>query len=191
MLPGGACFLSLAPHAHLRVELGLRSWYQSGMSEEQIGRNEPCPCGSGKKYKRCCGVNAAPKLTTPTAAFAPGAAEGDTTGAAAGTAGGFDPAAMQAALNPEWAQQFAEMVKRLPKGQMQRLQGLMRKAMAGTDVSREMAEFEKTLPTGFQSLLANAENQNPELKAQMEAQQNQPKKESKFSKFWKGMIGKK
>jgi hypothetical protein len=21
----------------------------------QTGRNEPCPCGSGKKYKRCCG----------------------------------------------------------------------------------------------------------------------------------------
>lgn len=21
---------------------------------EKIGRNEPCPCGSGKKYKRCC-----------------------------------------------------------------------------------------------------------------------------------------
>lgn len=20
------------------------------------GRNEPCPCGSGKKYKRCCGA---------------------------------------------------------------------------------------------------------------------------------------
>lgn len=20
-----------------------------------VGRNEPCPCGSGKKYKRCCG----------------------------------------------------------------------------------------------------------------------------------------
>jgi len=20
-----------------------------------IGRNDPCPCGSGKKYKRCCG----------------------------------------------------------------------------------------------------------------------------------------
>jgi uncharacterized protein YecA (UPF0149 family) len=20
----------------------------------RIGRNEPCPCGSGKKYKRCC-----------------------------------------------------------------------------------------------------------------------------------------
>ncbi|MHB8534568.1 MAG: UPF0149 family protein [Sulfuricaulis sp.] len=23
---------------------------------EKIGRNEPCPCGSGKKYKRCCGA---------------------------------------------------------------------------------------------------------------------------------------
>ena len=23
----------------------------------QVGRNEPCPCGSGKKYKNCCGKN--------------------------------------------------------------------------------------------------------------------------------------
>lgn len=22
--------------------------------EEKIGRNDPCPCGSGKKYKKCC-----------------------------------------------------------------------------------------------------------------------------------------
>ncbi len=21
----------------------------------QVGRNDPCPCGSGKKYKKCCG----------------------------------------------------------------------------------------------------------------------------------------
>ena len=25
---------------------------------KKIGRNEPCPCGSGKKYKNCCGKNA-------------------------------------------------------------------------------------------------------------------------------------
>ena len=42
------------------------AWRYSGMREEEggstfrraepkIGRNEPCPCGSGKKYKRCCG----------------------------------------------------------------------------------------------------------------------------------------
>jgi uncharacterized protein len=23
--------------------------------EPKVGRNEPCPCGSGKKYKKCCG----------------------------------------------------------------------------------------------------------------------------------------
>ncbi|MBT5111189.1 MAG: hypothetical protein HOM25_21085 [Rhodospirillaceae bacterium] len=23
---------------------------------EKVGRNEPCPCGSGKKYKKCCGA---------------------------------------------------------------------------------------------------------------------------------------
>ena len=27
-------------------------------SSEKIGRNDPCPCGSGKKYKQCCGRNA-------------------------------------------------------------------------------------------------------------------------------------
>jgi len=24
-------------------------------SEPRIGRNDPCPCGSGKKFKKCCG----------------------------------------------------------------------------------------------------------------------------------------
>jgi uncharacterized protein len=27
----------------------------------RVGRNEPCPCGSGLKYKRCCGRQAAPR----------------------------------------------------------------------------------------------------------------------------------
>ena len=25
------------------------------INENKIGRNDPCPCGSGKKYKKCCG----------------------------------------------------------------------------------------------------------------------------------------
>ncbi len=25
-------------------------------NEDGIGRNDPCPCGSGKKYKKCCGA---------------------------------------------------------------------------------------------------------------------------------------
>ncbi len=26
-------------------------------AKQQVGRNDPCPCGSGKKYKKCCGAN--------------------------------------------------------------------------------------------------------------------------------------
>jgi preprotein translocase subunit SecA len=25
-------------------------------SGPKVGRNDPCPCGSGKKYKACCGA---------------------------------------------------------------------------------------------------------------------------------------
>lgn len=27
------------------------------MQSEKIARNDPCPCGSGKKFKKCCGAN--------------------------------------------------------------------------------------------------------------------------------------
>lgn len=26
-------------------------------SDKKVGRNDPCPCGSGLKYKKCCGKN--------------------------------------------------------------------------------------------------------------------------------------
>ena len=26
-------------------------------ADKKVGRNDPCPCGSGKKYKKCCGMN--------------------------------------------------------------------------------------------------------------------------------------
>ncbi|MHC4123979.1 MAG: SEC-C metal-binding domain-containing protein [Planctomycetota bacterium] len=28
------------------------------MEQPKVGRNDPCPCGSGRKYKKCCGKNA-------------------------------------------------------------------------------------------------------------------------------------
>jgi preprotein translocase subunit SecA len=28
-----------------------------GIDLSKIGRNDPCPCGSGKKFKKCCGAN--------------------------------------------------------------------------------------------------------------------------------------
>ena len=34
-----------------------RSYSKSKMAvSDKVGRNEPCPCGSGKKYKNCCGA---------------------------------------------------------------------------------------------------------------------------------------
>jgi SWIM/SEC-C metal-binding protein len=35
----------------LRRALGLNTTVCAG---QKVGRNEPCPCGSGKKYKNCC-----------------------------------------------------------------------------------------------------------------------------------------
>ena len=37
------------------VEVLLMTGFVKG---KKIGRNDPCPCGSGKKYKQCCGKNA-------------------------------------------------------------------------------------------------------------------------------------
>jgi uncharacterized protein len=30
---------------------------QPSASRTKVGRNDPCPCGSGRKYKKCCGLN--------------------------------------------------------------------------------------------------------------------------------------
>lgn len=31
-------------------------------NDKQAGRNDPCPCGSGEKYKRCCMADGTPHL---------------------------------------------------------------------------------------------------------------------------------
>lgn len=41
-----------------RVVIALRKLAQlSRRTRNKTGRNDPCPCGSGRKYKRCCGAN--------------------------------------------------------------------------------------------------------------------------------------
>lgn len=30
---------------------------EPALRSTKVGRNDPCPCGSGKKYKKCCGLN--------------------------------------------------------------------------------------------------------------------------------------
>ena len=38
-----------APQGEVKVK-------QIKLDTPKVGRNEPCPCGSGKKYKKCCGA---------------------------------------------------------------------------------------------------------------------------------------
>ncbi len=33
----------------------LLNWPKPTEAEKKVGRNDPCSCGSGKKYKKCCG----------------------------------------------------------------------------------------------------------------------------------------
>ncbi len=40
-----------APQGEVKVK-------QIVLEKPKVGRNDPCPCGSGKKYKKCCGKNA-------------------------------------------------------------------------------------------------------------------------------------
>lgn len=41
-----------------KVKPAMSSSKQVSVSVTKVGRNDPCPCGSGKKYKKCCGRNA-------------------------------------------------------------------------------------------------------------------------------------
>ena len=58
-------------HAHVEVARFTREdgqWVYAGQEDHtsvpvrrstpKIGRNDPCPCGSGRKYKKCCGAAA-------------------------------------------------------------------------------------------------------------------------------------
>ena len=36
------------------VKRGVRIVHGNKQLEEKLGRNDPCPCGSGKRFKRCC-----------------------------------------------------------------------------------------------------------------------------------------
>jgi uncharacterized protein YchJ len=40
----------------LATELSEETQFGFNFISQKIGRNAPCPCGSGKKYKRCCGA---------------------------------------------------------------------------------------------------------------------------------------
>ncbi len=56
-------------------------------------------------------------------------------------------------MNPEMLAKMTQAFQRLPKGQLQKMQALMQKAMSGKDITREAQEFERSLPADFQTLM--------------------------------------
>ena len=44
-----------APNELHEARTGQKVFYNPDGSPMKVGRNDPCPCGSGKKYKKCCG----------------------------------------------------------------------------------------------------------------------------------------
>jgi hypothetical protein len=61
----------------------------------------------------------------------------------------FDPSQM----DPKMLMELSRVVQQLPPEQLNRMQTLMHNMMAGHDVTREMAEFERSLPPGFREKL--------------------------------------
>jgi hypothetical protein len=49
---------------------------QQVIRREKIGRNDPCPCGSGKKYKKCHGAAGPGPAGAPVAGQAAAGAKG-------------------------------------------------------------------------------------------------------------------
>jgi uncharacterized protein YecA (UPF0149 family) len=37
-----------------KVKRGFRILHENKLLEEKLGRNDLCPCGSGKRFKKCC-----------------------------------------------------------------------------------------------------------------------------------------
>lgn len=57
----------------------------------------------------------------------------------------FDPSKM----DPKVLMELSQLIQQLPPDKLTRMQSLMHNVMAGFDVSKEMEEFEKSLPPGF------------------------------------------
>jgi uncharacterized protein YchJ len=51
--------LQLAAEQEMRArfvrDVEIRDLISSALPPVPVGRNQPCPCGSGRKFKKCCG----------------------------------------------------------------------------------------------------------------------------------------
>lgn len=151
------------------------------MTTTAVGRNETCPCGSGKKYKRCHGMNQEVQATSE--ASTPNQSS-------ASSPFGIDPSQ----FDPAMLAQFSQSMQRLPKGQLQQFQMLMSKAMAGKDVANELATLQSKFPMDFQKMIADMPIPDSLKETETEANVtsvSEEKSESRFGRLWKKMTGKK
>ena len=64
--------------------------------------------------------------------------------------GGIDPSK----LSPQAIAELSELMSTLSMDQMMKMQTLMHNAMGGFDITKDMAEFEKSLPSSFREKMA-------------------------------------
>ena len=147
-------------------------YINANMNENKVPRNEPCPCGSGKKYKRCHGIDAPPVLT-------------EKKGAQGGLPGGVDPNS----FDPEMMAQFTKMISKLPKGQLNKLQSLMQKTMKGKDVSADAKDFEQGLPVELQQMLMSTDFTKQFEEATVAATEPKVEEPSRVKKFFSKITG--
>ena len=57
VVPAGAGARRRAPQESPMAKVGAGQRQQTGTQFRKVGRNDPCPCGSGKKFKKCHGAN--------------------------------------------------------------------------------------------------------------------------------------
>jgi len=62
----------------------------------------------------------------------------------------FDPSK----LSPQAIQEITDLMRSLSPDQMMKLQSLMHNSMAGFDVSKQMMEFEQSMPADFRAKMA-------------------------------------
>ena len=81
-------------------------------ANQRVGRNDPCPCGSGKKFKRCCLNRQLPRLALPYVQPVPKGATGTPVPSEqTGTLAGIELSAAQlrqAGVPPEYVHAFVK-----------------------------------------------------------------------------------
>lgn len=95
--------------------------------------------------------------------------------------GNLDPSKM----DPKVLAELTQIVRQLPPDKIARMQSIMHNMMAGFDVSKEMEEFERTLPPGFRekvlSIMPGAQPSKPARPEVIEVPKEMDEREARLT----------